>query len=597
MTDNKLNISELDYKNIKENLRQFLEDNPVFNSYNFEGSALDVLNSQLAYNTHYLAFYAHMLFNEAFLDTAVKRESVVSHAKQLNYTPKSISASTAVLNINITPTTTPVDITIPKGYTFTGTKDNKSYEFQTIEEVIATPTGVGNTYRAENVSIVQGQRTQIAFVKNIADPTQRFVLPFSDIDTKYLIVTIQNEEGDTTNSIWEYKDSIIDIDGESEVYFLQEAEDGRFELKFGDGIFGKELKHGNVIIVDYLRTGGKDANGISVFSPSGSLGGTNAITVETVQSATGGADVDDIEFIKKIAPRIYESQKRCVTARDYETFLLNNTDIIADNFSSVQVWGGEDNEPKLYGNVLISLKPKNGVVLTSFLKNKVLELLDSVNPIGIIPIIVDAEYLYLELDISVDFVGNKTTKTRDEIVDDVRQLTLDYRDNILSFFNKTFHYSELSCLINDSDSAIISNLIDIRLKRYETLLFNQIQNYTIEFRNPIKEGSLKSAKFFVSETFQDATDKYFFEDDENGNVVLKKISLDNTISIINANAGIINYQTGEIKLDNFVPVNLIDDTDFWLSVKPQINDIETVRNLIITFDEKDLNVSANRVDG
>ncbi len=595
MSNNKLDISELDYNTLKSNLRSFLEDNPVFNDYNFAGSALDVLNSVLAFNAHHLSFYTHMLFNEAFLDTAVKRESVVSHAKQLNYTPKSISASFAIVDINITPNTTPIDILIPKYTSFNSVIDGKTYEFITIEDSIALPTGVNNVYKAEDVKLVQGYKSNYAFVKNTNNLSQRFVLPFSDIDTKYLTVTIQKEESDTTNEIWQYSPDIVDINSDSKVYFLQEVENGQFELTFGDGIIGKALEHGNVIIVDFIRTAGKLANGANSFTINGSISGTNNINVDIKQVATGGSDADSTNFIRKIAPRAYESQKRAVTYRDYETYLLKDQ-IISENFDSIQIWGGEDNEPKLYGNVIVSVKPKTGVVVSSFLKDKIKSLLDDVNVVGVIPIIIDPKYLYLELNVDVTYASNKTTKTRDEIVKDVENLIKDYRDNELSFFDKTFRYSELSCLINDSDSSHISNLIDIRMKRYETLLFNQIQTYDIDFRNAIEEGTIKSSYFFITEFQQSIDDKHFFEDDRQGNIVLKKIAVDNTISIVNDKFGLVNYETGNINLPNFVPVNLIDSNEFSISAKPKIDDIYTVRNLIITFKDEDIKVTAKGIN-
>lgn len=594
---NKLDVSELDYLTIKSRLQIFMQDNPLFTDYNFEGSALDILNSQLAYNTHYMGFYAHMLFNEAFLDTAVKRQSVVSIAKHLNYTPKSIVAATAVVNINVVPTGTPIDIFIPKGTAVGGKIDGDNYNFVTIEDAIATPTGTGNVYRAENVAIVQGVYRTIAYVKNAKDTTQRFLLPFFNIDTKYLSVTVQKEETDTEASVWEYSDTILDINGESEVYFLQEAERGRFELYFGDGYLGKALKHGNVVFVEYLITDGPEANNAAAFVPVDAIGGTSNITYETVQVSIGGNDPEDIDFIRRQAPRFYESQKRAVTQRDYQTLLLNDITYIRDNFDSVQVWGGEDNIPPLYGNVLISMKPKPGAVITNFLKNQILtELLGPNNVVGVIPIIIDPEYLWLELNVSVTYAQNKTTLTRDQIVSNVRDLLTEYRDGTLALFDKAFRLSEVSCLIVDSDQSFISDLITLRMKRFlPELLFNQIENYTMDFRNSIEPGTLESALFFFAELNNAPTDRYFLVDDGAGNVVMKKTTLENVTSTVNAQAGTINYETGVVELLCFVPVNLLNDEEFWISFVPAIDDIFSVRNLIITFADEDLTVTARGI--
>ena len=595
MANNKLDISELDFLTIKNNLKVFLEDNPLFTDYNFEGSALDILNSQLAYNTHYIGFYAHMLFNECFLDTAVKRASVVSIAKHLNYTPKSITAALATVNINIIPVGTPLDIFIPKNTTVAGDINGVNFTFKTLEDAVALPTGVGNVYQATEVTLIQGVRRDIAFVRNIADNIQRFILPFANIDTNHLEVTIQKEESDTENSLFAFSDTILDINGDSEVFFLQEVESGRFEIFFGDGVLGKALEHGNVILINYLITDGVEGNNAATFTPIDSIGGTANITYETVQASIGGDDPEDIDFIRRQAPRFFESQKRAVTARDYETLLLNDLTIIKDNFDSVQVFGGEDNIPRLYGNVIISLKPKPGIIVTDFLKDQIVELLNAHNVIGVIPIIIDPEFLFLELGVSVTYARNKTTLTRDQLIENIKELLFDFRDNTLSLFDKTFRLSEVSCLIDDSDPAIVSNLINIRLKRFQDLLFNQIVNYTIDFRNPLDPGTMRSTSFFITETNQQDTDIYFFEDDREGNVVLKKIAVDNTTSIVNATFGTVNYQTGVVNLDCFVPNNLVNSDDFNISFSPAIDDIFTVRNLIITFADEDLTVTATGI--
>ena len=573
-----------------------MEDNPLFTDYNFGGAALDILNSQLAYNTHYLGYYAHMLFNECFLDTAIKRASVVSRAKELNYTPKSIVAATAVVNINIIPTGTPIDISIPRGTTVAGDINGVNFTFKTAEDEIATPTGVGNVYQATDVTLLQGTRRDLAFVNNIAEATQRFILPFANIDTKHLEVTIQKEESDTENALWTFSDTILDINDESEVYFLQEAERGRFELIFGDDCLGKALEHGNVILVNYLITDGIEGNNAAVFTPVDDIAGTTNITYETVQPSVGGDDPEDIDFIRRQAPRFFESQKRAVTARDYETLLLNDIQFIRDSFDSVQVWGGEDNIPRRYGNVFVSLKPKPGAVITTFLKDQIKsELLDAHNVIGVIPIIVDPEFLFMELVVNVTYARNQTILTRDEIVQNVRDLLIEYRDNTLSLFDKTFRISEVACLIDDSDPSFISNLIDIKIKRKVELLFNQIENYKIDFRNALEPGTMSTTEFFIAETNQFDTDVYFMEDDRDGNIVLKKRALDNTTSIVNATFGTINYLTGVVDIFCFAPINLIGDDVFEVEFAPAIDDIFTIRNLIITFEDEDLTVTATGI--
>lgn len=591
----KIDVTELDFASIKAALKDYLSDQAEFEDFNFEGSAINILLDILAYNTHYMGMNAHLLYNESFIDSAAKRSSVVSLAGHLNYTPKSITAARAVVDITITPEGEPTSIAIPKYTQFSSILNGTNYVFITLQEYTAEPDGEGN-YVAKDVELVQGTNRAFVWTVNTSDADQKFSLPFANVDTSCLSVVVQTSSSDTTQETYTFVDSILDLDGTDRVYFLKENDNGKFEIIFGDDILGKAVVDGNIIIINYLITDGEVANQANVFTPANTISGYTGAVVTTVQAAYGGAPPEDIEEIRKLAPLFYESQGRAVTANDYKSILLNNISIVSQNFESISVWGGEENVPPKYGNVFISLKPKDGVLVTTFLKNRIInEVLSQTNVVGIIPEIVDPEYLELDVTCRVNYAKNRTTMSKTEIETAVKQTIKDYRDTALSFFDSNFRYSDLTVLVENTNSAIENNLIDISMKRAVDVVLNTAAMYDIYFYNAIEKGSLSSTLFYMMQSGNSATDTYYLTDDRVGNVVLWRKRADATTSIVNATFGTIDYTTGHINLPNFVPVNLIDSETFYIHAIPEINNLDTVRNLIITYDNADITVTATGI--
>lgn len=593
----KINVAELDFSTIKSLLKDFLRDQDEFADFDFEGSAMNILMDMLAYNTHFMGFYANMLYNESFLDSAVKRSSVVSLAKHLNYTPKSITASQATVDLLITPEDTPLDITIPKYTQFSTNIDSENFTFINLVEYVAEPTGVGNAYEAEDVALVQGTRRTLAFTVDSGNPDQKFVLPFANIDTNLLTVTVQTSAEEDEQVLFTLMNSIVDVEPTDPVYYLQETEGGRFELKFGDDIIGKAVEDGNIIIIDYILTDGETANGANVFTPVNTVGGYSAVNVTTVQAAVGGADAESVEAIKLLAPRFFESQKRAVTQQDYEAILLDNVTLIQQNFDSVAVWGGEDNDPPKYGNVFMSFKPKEGVLITNFLKQQITEeLIENLNIIGIIPEIVDPEYLYLEITCDVNFAQNRTTKGRNDIKTLVVNAIKDYRDDTLAFFDRNFRYSDLTVLIENCDVSIENNLMTLKMKREIELTLNTAAAYTLKFYNAIEPGTLTTNEFWMAELDNATTDRYYWQDDREGNITLWKQRADGIEILVDSAFGTIDYTEGTIEIPTFTPQSLFDDADqFFVTVTPAINNIDSVRNMILTYENADIDVTANAI--
>jgi len=404
MASNKLKISDLDFEQIKSNLKKFLQSQSEFQDYDFEGSGFAILLDLLAYNTHYLSFNANMLANEMYLDSADIRKNVVSLAKMLGYTPTSAKSPTASIDIKVN-NGTGTSITMAKGTVFTTSVDGTSYQFVT--NATHTTTPVNGVYQFSNIPIYEGTLTTFRYTKNTSDPDQRFILPSDRIDTSTLKVQVQNSSTDVTTSTYTKASGLIELGSTSKVYFLQEVESGRFEISFGDGILGQSLSDGNIIILEYIVTNKTEANNASTFSLSGTIGGFNDVTITTVSNAQGGAEPQTKESIRYNAPLQYARQDRAVTTTDYETLVKE----LYPNAQSVSAWGGEDDETPVYGAVKIAIKAASGSTLTNTTKESIITQLRKYNVASVRPEIVDPETTQILLTSTVKFDENSTTKS------------------------------------------------------------------------------------------------------------------------------------------------------------------------------------------
>jgi hypothetical protein len=500
----RLQVTDLDFDTIKTNLRSFLQQQTEFQDYDFEGSSLSVLLDILAYNTHYNAYYLNMVANEAFLDTAILRDSVVSHAKTLGYTPRSASAPEAEITLTVeTNSSNTGTLTIPRGFAFESNLiDDVSYNFVTIE---STTVSKSNTqFVFENLAIYEGFFVTYVFsyTKN-SNPKSIFILPDTNIVTPTIFVTVTDNTGNTASEVYNQITDILDVDASSKVFFLQEGKKGEYQIYFGNDIIGKALVDGATVTVNYLTTTGTAANKANGFVARTDLNGLSNFTITVNSVAGGGALRESVDEIKYSAAAQFSTQNRLITIKDYESYIQQNY----PNIDSLSVWGGEDNIPPVYGKVFISLKPKENYFISETEKQRIID--DIIKPKSIIAVqteIIDPEFLYLLLDTTVEYDSKKTTSSEDTLKQNIRNTILSYRDTFLNKFAAKIVDSKLETSIDAVDlNAIIGNDLNIRVqKRFEPVL-NQLQSYNINFNVPLLRGTitdkLVSTEFDVLDSF------------------------------------------------------------------------------------------------
>ncbi len=585
---NKLNISEFDFEEVRENLRTFLEGQPEFSDYNFEGSGFAVLLDLLAYNTHYLGFNANMLANEIYLDSADIRKNIVSLAKMLGYTPASVRAPIANLNVTINDATTPT-VALPRGTSFLSTINDVNYTFVTIDDRTITP--VDGVYRFEGVDVYEGTLINYNFTVDANDPDQRFIIPSEFADTRTLRVQVQSSATDTELVTYSLANGVTNLQPDSKIYFLQETDQDRFEIYFGDNVLGQQLQTGNIVRISYVVTNRAASNGANIFTRgANSISGSSNVTITTNTSASGGTERESKESIRFNAPLHYATQNRAVTTSDYEVL----TRQIYPNAQVVSAWGGEDDEIPVYGIVNISIKPRTGSTLTQRTKQSIISQLKQYNVASVVPRIVDPETTFINLTSNVKYDSTRTTKStatiRTEILDEIRN----YNTNELSTFDEVFRYSKLTGLIDDTDNSILSNITTLSISKTFEPTLNTSLRYNVYFRNAlynpntgynaVNGGILTSTGFFL----RGETNEFFLNDDGEGNV--RRYHYENGIvTYDNVTQGTINYDTGAIVLSSLSisslsQVNNQDVTSLRITVEPRSNDIVPVRNQLLEID-------------
>ena len=499
---NRLRVTELDFDQVKTNLKTFLKQQTKFQDYDFEGAGLNILLDVLAYNTHYNAYYLNMVANESFLDTAILRDSVVSHAKMLNYVPFSYTSPRAVINLTIdSGTTTPEEVTIPKGYTFeSGLIDGSAYTFTTQQQYTATKSGT--SFFFENVDIYEGQLNTFNYTyTEIDNPKGIFIINDTNIDTESISVTVQPNISNTASSIYSKVDDILDITSESEVFFLQEGRNGNYEVYFGDGVVGKKLQDGAIVSIQYLITKGDIANGADAFIGTQNIGVYSTFTITVVDVAAGGAINESVDSIKFSAAAQYATQNRLVTVKDYESYIKSKYPSV----DSLSVWGGEDNIPKVFGKVYIALKPKTNYFISETEKQRIID--EIINPKAIVSVqaeIRDPQFLYILLENSVQYNAKKTALDEQTIKNNIKQAILLYKTTNLDKFNSTFIQSKLQEIIDATNgNSIVGSETDVKVqKRFQPKL-NESASYRIEYNVPLFRGTtvnkLTSTPFTVND--------------------------------------------------------------------------------------------------
>jgi hypothetical protein len=601
-----VNFTNLDFDQIKTTLRDYLKSNSNFTDYDFEGSNLSTILDVLAYNTYITSYNANMVANEVFIDSATLRENVVSLARNIGYIPRSKKAARATVSFfvdttNITPA--PAALTLKKGpiASTTGSFGNQSFVFSILEDI--TVPVVDNIASFTDIQIYEGILLNTSFTYTSRNPNQRFILPNSGIDTDLISVLVKNNSSTATVSVkYNLQDSLFGVDGESEVYFLQEIEDERYELIFGDGVFGKALQEGYYIEASYIVTNGDSGNGIGQFSFSGRLTYTRNSTEYVVSSgisllttglpSIGGESIEGVESIKKYAPRIYASQNRALTANDYETLIPAK---IYPETESISVFGGEEVIPPQYGKVFISIKPRTGDFLPNLIKENIKMKLKKYAVAGIVPEILDLKYLYLEIDSKVYY--NTNLAPNSAYVSGIIQTNANkYAESTeLNKYGARFKYSKFLKIIDDSHASVTSNITKVQMRRDLRVVLNTFVEYSIGFGNEFHIKSMdgyniKSSAFRVSGILQDV----YLSDipDTNrktGTIFLFTVPSTSSLSptILKRGVGKINYTSGIITLN---PINIssakIKDGQsiIEISVTPQSNDVIGLQDLYLQLD-------------
>ena len=588
MASNKLEVSDFDFDNIKANLKTFLRSQSEFQDYDFEGSGFSILLDTLAYNTHYLGFNANMLANEMYLDSADIRKNIVSLAKMLGYTPSSVRAPEASIDI-LVGDGTGSSITMTKGTAFTTTVDGTTFQFINNADIVTTP--VNGVYRFSDVKIYEGTLVTFRYTVDTTDTDQKFIIPSSLADTSTLVVKVQTSSNDTTTNTYTLATGLATVQSTSKVYFLQEIEDGKFEIYFGDGVIGSALTNGNIIILEYIVTNVEAANGASTFTASTTISGFSNLTITTNSNAQGGTTAESKESVRFNAPLQYSAQNRAVTTSDYESLVQS----LYPNALSVSAWGGEDGETPIYGTVVIAIKAASGSTLTTATKQSIVTQLKKYNVASVRPVIVDPETTFILITSNVKYDEKLTTKTATTLKSDITSVLSNFNDNTLQKFDGVFRYSKVTSLIDDTDTSIISNITTIKIRKEFTPTLNSSTRYNIYFRNSlynpvsgynsVNGGILESTGFKIS---GDTTNVFFLDDDGAGNI--RRFRLVGSVrTYVNNTQGTINYTTGQITLTS-LSVSSIQNirgsasTVIELTVTPKSNDIVPVRDQILEID-------------
>ena len=587
MANTKLDISELDFDAIKVNLKNFLSKQSEFSDYNFEGSGFAVLLDLLAYNTHYLGFNANMLANEMYLDSADIRANIVSLAKMLGYTPTSAKAPVASLDIIVNG---PVGTTLvmDKGTTFTTSIDGTTYNYITNEEISTSP--VDGVFKFSNVSVYEGTATQFRYTVDEQDPDQKFIIPSANADTSTLRVKVQTSLQDATSTTFTQVTGLTKLSEDSAIYFLNETETGKFQVTFGDGVLGRKLQQGNIVILDYIVSNKSLSNGAKTFTPAGTIGGFSDIQVTTKSVSQGGSEPETKESIRYNAPLQYTAQDRAVTTSDYEGKVLS----IYPNAQSVSAWGGEDDETPVYGVVKIAIKAASGSTLTTQTKKDIVDRLREYNVGSITPQIVDPEVTSILLTCNAKFDAASTTKDSETLKSDIITKLTNYNSNTLQKFDSVFRYSKVVKEIDDADVSILSNITTLKIRKSFAPTLNSSLKYNVYFRNALYNphtghnstmgGILTSTGFKVNGSDLEQ----FLDDDGQGNV--RRYYLSGATRVYtNSTQGTIDYSTGAITI-NSLQVTTISNirgsasSVIELTVQPSSNDIVPVRDQILEID-------------
>lgn len=565
---------ELDFDLVKNNIKDFFRSQDTFSDYDYEGSALSVLIDVLAYNTLYNNFYNHLSINEMFMDSASKYSSVVSLAKTLGYTPRSTTSARAKLNITIGGVPlNPTTLTLPSGTHFRATVGNVDYSFYTLTDY--TATNDSGEYKFNQVEVVEGLRLSVEYT---SATNVQYIIPNDNVDLTTLNVTVQDNISSSSFKKYHKVSDILKVRSSDEMYFLKQREDTKYEIYFGNGVIGKALSTGNVVHIDYIVSSGDGSNGARQFVYSSGFRSDVFIRIETDQVAIGGSPAEDIEEARFNAPRMYVTQNRAVNSDDYSILLEKQFPSI----ESMSIWGGQNNVPAVYGKVFIAPKPYDREFFLQDEKNEMVSYLSrDKNVMTLMPVIIDPEYIRIQLETNVYYNSLVSRKTSGQLETQIRSTIASYGAT-LGKFGSSFRFSQLTNKIDASDPSIISNITTLKLRKTVEPIYNIVAKYTTRFENPIYQdfdtgGTVWSTRFYIGEE----VDRVYVKDDGAGNI---DMYLENVLGEVRfyKTVGTVNYQTGQIDIANILIRGLYDQ-EIELMVTPLSNDVIPIRQYLISI--------------
>ena len=603
--ERRISASELDFDQIKANLVAYMKaTDTTFNDYNYDGSAMATIIDVLSYVTHVNSMNANFALNETFLDTAQLRSSVVSHAKLLGYTPRSIAPSTAVINMKMNYDTTatplwnhdgsniPLPLSMPRGTSFQTSIDGVNYPmFTSATHTINFDASTG--WNFSNVQIEQGtlSTTNYTYQDNVYE---QYLIPANNVNTASIKVTVTDSQSTTAAKVYSLNSNVVNLDGSSEVYFLEEGRDAYYEIKFGDNIVGKRPGNGNTVEIEYATiSSGVDVNGATVFTMTDSLNGNSDETITLVSKATGGAARETKEAIKFNAPLSHVSQNRAVTPDDYKAIIKNE---FAD-IEAVSVWGGEDNDVPDYGKVYISIKPLSAEVLTDAQKTTIkTSILKPKNVVSITPVLVDPEYTYIDLEVYFKYNPNLATVTASGLATSIRNTLVTYNNDTLKSFGGVYRDSNVLKKIDDTNIAILSNITRIKMTKKIIPVLGEETKYTLKFNQPLTDldattGTTGSYVTSTNFTYAGATGKLKdFYDASSDTRIIQIVDTSNLV--LATNVGDVNEEDGTITLNAFQPTALPTGmTTIDVTVKPASSDVSPTRNELLTINTSTATIS------
>jgi hypothetical protein len=613
MANSSIILSTLDFDSLKANLKQYLQSQSTFKDYNFEGSNMSVLLDVMSYNTFLNAFYLNMVASEMFLDSAQKYDSVISHAKELNYIPNSAKSSSPEITLNVVASNTGGVLTVPKGTRFSGTNSNGSFIFTTDESTtVISNTSGNNNFTLSNLRIYEGNYFTDTYVMNYNIENQQFLLSNRNADTSSMSVTVIENAG-ASNTTFKQVKNLFGLNSNSNVYFLQAAQEGLYEIVFGENLFGKKPLNGAIITMNYRVTAGISADGVSKFSLVSDLGPTNGGTIDsssvtTVSNSSGGSSQESIESVRFAAPRYFATQQRAVTSDDYSSLILSN---FGEQISDVLVYGGQEAEPKKYGRVIVAVKPSSGTIAPNFVKENISNYLRDLVALPNRVEIEDPDYLYCSVVSKVQYDENVTTKTASEIKTSILNNIISYSKNNLEKFDNDLRYSKVVSVIDNTDPSVVSNQTDLRLVKRLTPTLNLSEKFSIKTFNHIfytsaiytpnaehtalhsdsyslhsEHTSIISSTFTYNSTDGKSYPLSFIEEDQKGN--LKIFSPVGNELIVTDTVGTVNYATGDISITR---LNAAEYNNYIsLYIRTETSDLIAKQNKILIIDPSDVNV-------